>query len=343
MKNWRIMLACSLALALPELAWSQQVVFNGTKARFSKSATNRMLVSKDAALVFDDTARRVLVRHNDHPLNVGYDDVQRIVFDASTHRRGGFWGMVAGAAVGAVVDEAVGSAVGRATGVGAVDPRVKAGVDIVTKDLSGARLGADMVVNAPVTDYWCYVEYKGPDGTTQEYMLEIPKASVSEVFRKMQAVFSAKVTVAVFAERAAVVDTKSLKDGRARHDAKPDKKNQPMPELKADKALVVVVCPSEFTLGPAVAGSQYKLHANDSVVAVVREGSYSFAHLDPGDYLLVAQLSNANGFRMKLEAGQEYYFLLDTVRDEVTALSRHSKELVMFELNGAYFSGWKRK
>lgn len=233
------------------------MVFNGTKARFSKSATNRMLVSKDGALVFDDTARRVLVRHNDHPLNVGYDDVQRIVFDASTHRRGGFWG--------------------------------------------------------------------------------------SEVSRKMQAVFSAKVTVAVFAERVAVVDTKSLKDGRARHDAKPDKKNQPMPELKADKALVVVVCPSEFTLGPAVAGSQYKLHANDSVVAVVREGSYSFAHLDPGDYLLVAQLSNANGFRMKLEAGQEYYFLLDTVRDEVTALSRHSKELVMFELNGAYFSGWKRK
>lgn len=66
----------------------------------------------------------------------------------------------------------------------------------------------------------------------------------------------------------------------------------------------------------------------------------------PGDYPLVSQVENASGFRIKLEAGKDYYFLQDTFMGmwkARTALSRHTKELVMYELSGAHYSDWKRK
>lgn len=68
-------------------------------------------------------------------------------------------------------------------------------------------------------------------------------------------------------------------------------------------------------------------------------------YLDPGDYLLVSQAENASGVRMRLEAGAEYYFLQDTFMGAWkgrTQLTRHSKELVMYELNGADYSAWSR-
>jgi hypothetical protein len=61
---------------------------------------------------------------------------------------------------------------------------------------------------------------------------------------------------------------------------------------------------------------------------------------------LVSQTENASGFRMKLEAGKDYYFLQDTFMGAWkarTTLSRHSKELVMYELSGTHYSDWKRK
>jgi hypothetical protein len=47
-----------------------------------------------------------------------------------------------------------------------------------------------------------------------------------------------------------------------------------------------------------------------------------------------------------LEAGKEYYFLQNTFQGALrwhTELSRNSSELVMYELNGAYYSDWKQK
>ena len=82
--------------------------------------------------------------------------------------------------------------------------------------------------------------------------------------------------------------------------------------MKADKALVVVVCPPLAARFQGKGGIQYKLHANDRVVAVNTMGTYSFAYLDPGDYLLVSQTETANGFHINLEAGKDYYFLQDT-------------------------------
>jgi hypothetical protein len=171
------------------------------------------------------------------------------------------------------------------------------------------------------------------------------KEQSQKAIEQFKAVLGDRATVAEFPEQEETIDKNTLKDLQSKHDLKVDQKNHPLPDLKPDKALVVVVCP------PLAAryegkGVQYKLHANDQVVAVNKMGTYSFAYLDPGDYLLVSQTENASGFHMKLEAGKDYYVLQDTFMGTWkahTTLSRHSKELVMYELNGAYFSDWKRK
>lgn len=94
------------------------------------------------------------------------------------------------------------------------------------------------------------------------------------------------------------------------------------------------------------AGDIFKLHANDRVIAVNTTGTYAFAYLDPGRYRLVSQSENANGFVMDLEAGRDYYFLQNTFISgwgPKTSLSRNSKELVMYELDGTYYSNAVRK
>jgi len=66
------------------------------KVRFSKSATDRRLMDKDATLVFDDSARKLIVKNKERPLDIGYDDVQKVVFDMSTRMRGGMSQMAGG-------------------------------------------------------------------------------------------------------------------------------------------------------------------------------------------------------------------------------------------------------
>ncbi len=93
-------------------------------------------------------------------------------------------------------------------------------------------------------------------------------------------------------------------------------------------------------------GNQFKLHANSKVIAVNRLGTYGFAYLDPGEYQMVSQTENASEFRINLEPGKDYYFLQNTFMGTWkahTTLSRQSKELVMYELSGAYYSDWKLK
>jgi hypothetical protein len=286
----------------------QQASFTArVKVRFSKSATDRRLVDKDADFILDDGARKLIVKNHEHPLEVSYDDIQKVVFDVSTRMRGGALSQVVQAA--------------------------------------GGSLAAYPIASKHVSHYWCYIESKGPDGSVQPYMIEFPKEQSPRAIEEVKAVLGDRATVAQFPEHQQPINKNTLKDLQSKHDLKVDKKNHPLPGLKPDKALVVVVCPplaARFEGG----GIQYKLHANDRVVAVNRMGTYSFAYLDPGDYLLVSQTENASGFGMKLEAGKDYYFLQDTFTGTwkaQTTLSRHTKELVMYELNGAYFSDWKRK
>ncbi len=196
----------------------------------------------------------------------------------------------------------------------------------------------------PVTEYWFYLEYKS-GGHSEPLLFEVPKDSSEKVIAKARDLFGARVTMPEFDEKAEEINPKTLPDLKSKHTFTADKNNHPLPEVKAEKATVVVVCPALETQYTG-RGNQFKLHANDHVIAVNREGTYSIAYLDPGKYKLVSQSENANGFEIQLQAGKEYYFLQNTFSGGMKwdiRLSRHSPELVMYELNGAYYSDWKRK
>jgi hypothetical protein len=141
------------------------------------------------------------------------------------------------------------------------------------------------------------------------------------------------------------VEKDELKALQSKQTLKVDKQNHPLPDLKDDKATVVVVCPP-LAARDSGKGNQFKLHANGQVVAVNREGTYTFAYLDPGKYRLVSKAENASGFEMELEAGREYFFLQNVfqgVFKAETTLSRNSPELVKYLVDGSYFSDWKPK
>lgn len=200
-----------------------------------------------------------------------------------------------------------------------------------------------IIAGKHVNDYWMYVA--PASGKGEDFLMEIQKESSDKVIEKSKATFGDRATVAEFSEKGEEVDKNKLKDLQSKHDLKVNKENHPLPELKPDKALVVVVCPP-LAARYAGMGNQFKLHANDTVIAVNRMGTYSFGYLEPGKYKLVSQSENANGFDMELEAGKDYYFLQNTFQGDwkaQTALSRNTKELVMYELDGSYYSEWKRK
>ena len=242
----KLLFACALILALSGSALPQQAVSQKVKVRFNKNEKDRRLVDKDAHLTLDDGAGKLIVKNDERPLDVSYGDIQKVVFDVSTHMRGGGMSQVVGGIAGAAM------------------------------------------ASKHVNDYWCYIEYKKPDGSLQPYMLEVEKEAAPALIEKMQAILSGKVTIAEFAEKEEKIEKDTLKDLQSKHDLEVDEKNHPMPEVKPDKALVVVVCP------PLAAryqgkGNQFKLHANDRVVAANKMGTYSFVYLDPGDYVLVSQ------------------------------------------------------
>lgn len=305
---------CTLSFILVVLVglctpvWPQQkaAFATGVRVWFSKNAKDRRLVNKKAKFILDNSTRKLTVKNHDHPLEVSYDDIQKVVFDVSAHMDNHvLLATIAGGIVGGGIEAAM----------------------------------------HHVSDYWCYIEYKGSNGPIQPYLIEFPKDQSQISIERFKAALGDKVAVADFPERAKAIDKHTLRDLQSKDAVKVDKKNHPLPELKSDKALVVVVCPTLWIRNEGV-GYQYKLYANGQVIAVNKMGTYSFAYLDPGKYLLVSQSANASGFRMKLEAGKGYYFFQDTFKGRLkprTTLSRHSKGLVMYEVNGAYYSDWKPK
>lgn len=136
-----------------------------------------------------------------------------------------------------------------------------------------------------------------------------------------------------------------LADLNSRHALKIRKTDTPFPESNPEKATLVVVCPP-LAWWDSGRGNQFKLHANDHVIAVNKAGSYSLAYLDPGKYTRVSQSVNANGFEMQLEAGKTYYFLQNIFQGVAkwrTSLSRNGPELVTYLMRGTYFADWSRK
>lgn len=279
------------------------------KIHRSKSAQNRLLVDKLGDLNFDDGNRKLSFKSKaGDTFEIPYDGVIKVVFDVTTHMRGGALSQIVSAA-----------------------------------GFPGAIAGA-AIAGKHVHDYWFYIAYRDQQ-QDRDVLLEVAKNSSKEVIEEANKCFGARVTVAEFHEQGAEIDPDKLPDSKSKHACKIDKQSHPTPESKPDKATIVVVCPP-LAARYAGRGNQFKLHANDRVVAVNKAGSYNFAYLDPGNYRLVSQSQNANGFEMQLEGGKAYYFLQNTGQGAfkwTTMLSRNSPEVVTYLLNGSYFSDWKRK
>lgn len=289
--------------------------FDHVKIHRHRSADNRVLVDKVGVLTFDDTARQLIFRSRvdnkfevQDKVDAGYDAITKIVFEVTTHMRGGGLAQV-----------------------------------ITAAPLAGPIVGP-AIAGQHVHDYWFFIEYKNGDQDEQT-LLEVPKDCSEQVITKATALFGSRVSVSQFPEEGQPVKKEELTDLQSKHSLNIDKSVRPTPEAKPDKATIVVVCPP-LAARYSGRGNQFKLHANDRVVAVNRAGTYTFAYLDPGKYRLVSQSENANGFEMELEAGKTYYLLQNTFQGAFkweTSLSRNSPELVTYLMSGTYFSIWARK
>ena len=297
------------AFSAHSLCIAGQVLTFQAKIHRSKSPTNRLLVDKLGGLDFDDGTRKLSFKSKPgDTFQIPYDSVTKVVFDVTTHMRGGALSQVVSAA-----------------------------------GFPGAIAGA-AIAGQHVHDYWFYIAYREKD-QDRDVLLEVSKNSSKAVIEEANKCFGSRVSVAEFHERGTELDTDKLPDSKSKHSLKIDKQSHPLPENKPDKATIVVVCPP-LAARYAGRGNQFKLHANDRVIAVNKAGTYNFAYVDPGKYRLTSQSQNANGFEMQLEGGKTYYFLQNTGQGAFkwsTMLSRNSPEGVTYLLNGSYLSDWKRK
>lgn len=295
-----------LVLAVP--LWAQQTRLSKVWVIFNKSQDDPRLVSKSGDLFVEESGRKLIVKSEQKPLEVSLDNIQKMLFEASYSARG--------------------------MGLRAVGGALLAG-----------GVGASLVAGQRVTYYICYFEYKAPDGSMQRYVLEFPEDRQEEVTNELLQTFGEKASFVKFDEKSEEVEKKTLKDLQSKHSVTVDKVYRPLPEIKPDKALVVVVWPATRAR-EAGRGVQAKIHASDHVVLVTKDGTYSFCYLDPGEYLLVSQAAYAMGIRINLEAGKDYYFTQhfgQGFKGLRVGLTRHSRELVMFYVSGAYYSDWERK
>jgi len=205
------------------------------------------------------------------------------------------------------------------------------------------------VARMHVHDHWLYLEYSQGDHP-EKVLLVLPEDILDKVVAKTQSTFGERVTIADYPEKGEEIekndeiDKSRVPDLKSKHSMKLNRTDHPLPEVKPDKATIVVVCPPLAARNTGW-GNQVKLHANGKVIAVNKMGTYSIAYVDPGKYSLISQAQNANGFEMQLEAGQTYYFLQTTFQGVTkgrTMLSRNSPEVVLYLLDGTYFSDWKR-
>jgi hypothetical protein len=200
-------------------------------------------------------------------------------------------------------------------------------------------------------DRWLYLEYRQGDHS-EKVLLIVPKATYDKAIAKSQSLFGDRVTITNYPEKGKSdgdIDKSRIPDWKAKYSVKLERTAHPIPEVKADKATIVVVCPPLAARDTGFWG-EFKLHANGKVIAVNEMGTYSIAYVDPGKYSLISQSDDANGFEMDLEAGKTYYFIQETVIGAAfvtmrihTMLSRNSPEVVMYLADGAYLSDWKRK
>jgi hypothetical protein len=214
--------------------------------------------------------------------------------------------------------------------------------------------GSAKMASIHLHDRWLYLEYRQGDHS-EKVLLIVPKATYDKAIAKSQSLFGDCVTIANYPEKGESVDKDGdvdksrIPDWKAKYSIKLDRTAHPLPEVRPDKATIVVVCPP-LTARETGYGGEFKLRANGKVIAVNEMGTYSIAYVDPGKYSLISQYDDANGFEMDLEAGKTYYFIQETVIGAAfvtmrihTMLSRNSPEVVMYLADGSYLSDWKRK
>ena len=292
--------------------FSETIKFDDVKIRRHKSAEKRELVDKIGVLSFDDDARKLTFRSGaGDNFAVPYSDITKVVFDSDAHMNAGAKSVV----------------------VTALSP------------LAGA-----VVASIHAHDHWLYLEYSQGD-LSEKVLLVLPGAIYDKATAKTQSLFGERVTITNYFEKGKSIidkydgiDKSRVPDLKSKHSMKLDRATHPLPEAKIDKATIVVVCPPLAARNTGW-GNQFKLHANGKVIAVNKMGTYSIAYVDPGKYSLISQADNANGFDMDLEASKTYYFIQETFEGFVkgeTILSRNSPEVVMYLVDGAYFSDWKR-
>jgi hypothetical protein len=268
---------------------------------------------KDAKLTLDDGARRLVIASNERPLDVGYDAVRKVIIEPDNRVEHSFWAAVGGFAVGGI--------------------------------LFGPSLGA--AINNPLKmAHSVYLEYSKPDGTTLPFVFGIGKDTVPFALKRIYAAFGERVQFAAFAEAPEKLEKDTFKSAKTKCEVRATLEKHPLPELLPDKALVVISCPAR-DLGAArtdkwsrVAG---RIVINDEVVAVNGPGTFTYLFLDPGEYLLVSIIQNAVGLGMKLEAGKDYYLIqqMYIAGNIHSLLTRHSKELVMYEMNDLMWPEWR--
>jgi hypothetical protein len=191
-----------------------------------------------------------------------------------------------------------------------------------------------------------YLEYKKPDGTTAPFVFNVGKDTVPFALKRIHAAFGERVQFGAFAEVPQKLKKDEFKSAKAKYEVRATTEKPPIPELRPDKALVVIACPAR-DLGAVptdkwspVAG---RIVVNDEVVAVNGPGTFTYLFLDPGEYLLVSIVQNAVGLGMKLEAGKDYYLIqqMYIAGNVHSLLTRHSKELVVYEMNDLLWPEWR--
>jgi hypothetical protein len=284
------------------------VVYEDVWVRFSQSAKDIRMVTAAADLVIDPAKSRLTVKNKKKPFDVAFDDIKSIVFDASTHMRGGKGGSGLGGLLGAAV--------------------------------------AASIQGGGVTDYWCVIDYAAPNGQVERYLLEVDKKQAPAVLAKMKELLPGKVQETRFEERQREVPKDELKPFEDDYTVTVKKEERPpVPGVRQDQALVIVVCPAVDTADTGK-GGQYRLYANGKIVAVNRMGTYNYVFLDPGRYTLMSKAGNVGELAIELKAGKEYYFFQNTFMgfaSNKNTLTRQSKELVMYELAGTYHTEWQPK
>ena len=308
-------------LFFAEPATAQRVAFKDVRIRFNTN--DRKQVESSASLIFDDTSRKVLVESGQKPIQIDYGDVAQVIFDwrLRIHRRGAAKEI----GLGTLVD------VYRKSG--------GRGSESIGRTIDD-RLAATEINE--LTNRVMMIQTNTP-GSMSPFVIDMGIDDANAVIAKAKQIFGKNIYIPDV-QIGYEIDKKSLPAAKTKH-AVTIGKDHPEPQVRPDKALIVVACPKVDI--PGSSGWQMKLHANDSVIAVNKPGTYSFAYVDPGEYLLASQAGfaggNVNGFKMKLEADSDYYLLQNITVDHRTVLSGNPKPIVLLEIGGASFSEWKQK